>query len=251
MATLRGSGVTIHRRVHDIGILGETCAEAVTFAVGKRRHHVACDIVGLHEGIIPHQQITRSLGCIHEWDRTQHCFKPRRDAWGQSSRPGIFVVGDSSGIIGAQASAHDGAIAALAILADLGRISTSERDNRFRSEDRSRRAHLSARSFLDWLYLPREEIFDPPDPVLVCRCECVRAGDLRDAAKRGCLGPNQAKAFRRSGMGPCQGRLCGPTVTDILARSTGQTIPETGYYRIRPPLKPITVGDLAGQTDDR
>ena len=46
-------------------------------------------------------------------------------------------------------------------------------------------------------------------------------------------------------MGPCQGRYCGLTVTALLAEANGQTPDETGYYRIRPPLKPVTLGELA------
>lgn len=249
LAALRCSDITIHRGVHELVVQGDAHAQSVAFSIGKRRHQIDCDIVGLHEGVIPNQQIIRSIGCIHDWDETQHCFHPRRDAWGRSSKPGIFVVGDGSGVVGAQGSVHDGTIAALAILGDLGRIPSSERDRLFRKEDRSRRAHLSVRPFLDRLYTPRAEIFDPPDPVIICRCESVRAGDVREVARRGCLGPNQAKAFLRSGMGPCQGRLCGPTVTEIIARSTGQTIDETGYYRVRAPIKPLTVGELAEQAD--
>ncbi|MCK7613861.1 hypothetical protein M0H32_16965 [Roseibium sp. CAU 1639] len=61
----------------------------------------------------------------------------------------------------------------------------------------------------------------------------------------GCLGPNQTKAFGRPGMGPCQGRYCGLTVTELLAAETGRSQEDTGYYRIRPPLKPVTLGELA------
>ena len=80
---------------------------------------------------------------------------------------------------------------------------------------------------------------------MVCRCEEVTAGAIRGYAKIGCLGPNQTKAFGRVGMGPCQGRYCGLTVTELLAEANGCGHDETGYYRIRPPLKPVTLGELA------
>lgn len=53
------------------------------------------------------------------------------------------------------------------------------------------------------------------------------------------------KAFVRCGMGPRQGWLCGLTVTELIAETRGVLQQEVGYYRIRPPVKPITVGDLA------
>ena len=50
----------------------------------------------------------------------------------------------------------------------------------------------------------------------------------------GCEGPNQMKAFLRCGMGPCQGRLCGLTVTELIAAQRKSTPAEVGYYRLRP-----------------
>lgn len=46
-------------------------------------------------------------------------------------------------------------------------------------------------------------------------------------------------------MGPCQGRYCGLTVTALLAEANGRSEDETGYYRIRAPIKPVTLGELA------
>ena len=64
-------------------------------------------------------------------------------------------------------------------------------------------------------------------------------------ADMGCEGPNQMKSFLRCGMGPCQGRLCGLTVTELIAATRGVTPGEVGYYRLRPPVKPITLAELA------
>jgi hypothetical protein len=46
-------------------------------------------------------------------------------------------------------------------------------------------------------------------------------------------------------MGPCQGRYCGLTVSHILSSSNQISMQDTGFYRIRPPLKPITLGELS------
>jgi hypothetical protein len=53
------------------------------------------------------------------------------------------------------------------------------------------------------------------------------------------------KSFTRCGMGPCQGRQCGYTVSAIIAEATGASMDDIGFYRIRPPLKPVTLGELA------
>lgn len=89
---------------------------------------------------------------------------------------------------------------------------------------------------------------------MVCRCEELTAGQIRAAIDLGAPGPNQVKSFIRPGMGPCQGRMCGLTTTEIIAASKGETPSLVDYYRIRPPLKPLQLGQLAafsGEKSDR
>jgi hypothetical protein len=46
-------------------------------------------------------------------------------------------------------------------------------------------------------------------------------------------------------MGPCQGRICGITVTQVLAKTLGKSPGEVGAYRIRAPLKPVPLASIA------
>jgi hypothetical protein len=62
---------------------------------------------------------------------------------------------------------------------------------------------------------------------------------------QGCQGPNQLKSFLRCGMGPCQGRMCGLTVTETMAAARGVSPREIGYFRLRPPVKPVTLAEIA------
>ena len=73
----------------------------------------------------------------------------------------------------------------------------------------------------------------------------MTAQQVLDAVKGGATGPNQLKSFLRCGMGPCQGRLCGLTVTELIAECTGRRPQEVGYFRLRPPVKPIGLAELA------
>ena len=130
-----------------------------------------------------------------------------------------------------------------------GRISKEERDRQAASLQAARAKELAVRPFLDRAYPAFVGALEPDDNTIICRCEEVKAGDIRGCAKIGCLGPNQAKAFGRAGMGPCQGRYCGLTVTALLAQANGLCPDDTGYYRIRPPLKPVTLGELASMDD--
>lgn len=233
-----------YRRVSDIRIEGTDAVTGIAFRSGGKHHRLAASFVALHEGVIPAQQMARSIGCAFAWSDEQRCFVPVLDAWGNSSIDGVLIAGDAGGIGGARAAEHAGRLAALEALRRLGRIDTARRDTLAADDRRAHRAHVAVRRFLDVLYAPRDEILQPADDVTICRCEEIAAGDVREVVKQGCLGPNQAKAFLRAGMGPCQGRLCGPTVTELIAQARGVSPGDVGYYRIRPPLKPITVGEL-------
>ncbi len=244
-AALRAAGVAVHRHVTNLRLEGKDRLQAVHFTSHGRTESIETGLLALHEGVIPAQQITRALGCAHGWDAAQHCFHPSCDDWGQTSVDGVLVAGDAAGIGGALAAEQAGRIAAAEMLRRLGRVDAGQRDRMAAPALAARRAHLAARPFLDQLFAPPAGVLRPADAVTVCRCEEITAGALREMAAQGCQGPNQAKSFLRVGMGPCQGRLCGPVVTDVLAGAHGIAPAESGYFRIRFPLKPIRLGELA------
>ena len=107
------------------------------------------------------------------------------------------------------------------------------------------RKHSLIRPFLDAIYTPASIARTLPDDVVVCRCEEKTAGDIRAAVREGCLGPAQVKSFTRAGMGPCQGRQCALTIATLIAETRGVPIADIDAPRIRPPLKPVTLGELA------
>ena len=81
---------------------------------------------------------------------------------------------------------------------------------------------------------------------MVCRCEEVSAGRIREAlAGRPHLGPDGVKISTRAGMGPCQGRQCGLSLTRLIAEAHGGGPADIGFLHIRPPLKPLTLSELA------
>lgn len=245
LARIRRAGVARHVGATALRIEGDGKAEAVSFTAKGRAHRIPCDTVMLHHGVVPNVQAARSIDVPHRWDPQQHCFSPVVDAWGATAIDGVFVVGDGAGIGGAEVAEMSGRLAALRIALDSGRMSNAAFDAAATPLEAARSRAGAIRPFLDAAYPPFAEALSPSDGTVICRCEEVTAGDVRGYAKLGCLGPNQTKAFGRAGMGPCQGRYCGLTVTALLAEAHGQSPDETGYYRIRPPLKPVTLGELA------
>lgn len=243
LAELRRTGIRRHTGARSIRLEGDERARAVTFVDSRgRSQSIGCELVLLHAGVVPNIQITSSLGLEHDWDELQACFRPRVGRDGQTALDRVWVAGDGAGIMGAAASAISGELAGMAVLEALG--NPVQRRHREAAEAAlARETHV--RPFLDALYAPPMWLRRPEGDTIVCRCEEVSADAIRGYARLGCNGPNQTKAYGRPGMGPCQGRYCGLTVTELLAQENGSTPAETGYYRIRSPLKPITVGEMA------
>ncbi len=243
------AGVPRYTGARGIEIVGGAQAEAVRFEAAGQAHEIACDTVLLHHGVVPNTQAARSIDVPHRWDAAQQCFAPVVDDDGATGVAGVYIAGDGAGIAGAKAAEAAGRITALRIAADLGRIDTRSAAQVAAHYRQARARERAIRPFLDTAYPPYAPALTPADATIVCRCEEVTAGDIRGYARLGCLGPNQTKAFGRPGMGPCQGRTCGLTVTALLAEANGQSPEETGYFRIRPPLKPVTLGELAAMAD--
>lgn len=250
ISELRSAGITIERNARNLQLNGDDRVREIQYQAHGRSHREPVDVVLLHQGVVPNMNLALSLRCEHRWDDAQRAFRPVLDSWGNSSVEGVQIAGDNGGIIGAHAAEAGGALAALDAACALGKLSAEERDREARSLRAHMNAHLRARPFLDALYRPSQDIVAPRQPdTIVCRCEEVRAGEIRKlVTEQLCPGPNQMKTFSRCGMGPCQGRLCGLTVVELIAESRGVTPGEVGYYRIRNPVKPITLGEIADMT---
>jgi NADPH-dependent 2,4-dienoyl-CoA reductase/sulfur reductase-like enzyme len=247
LRVLRDHGVPVYAGAEDFAIEGDGHAEAIRFTHKGKPHRIPSSLVLLHQGVVPNTQFSLALRAPHRWDDAQLCWVPETDAYGQIEDTGIYLAGDCRGIVGAKASASQGRLAAIAVSSKLRPAAGRNLQQRERTVRAELREQLRIRPFLDALYRPAESHRMPEEnSVVVCRCEEVTAGQVRNYAELGCQGPNQTKAFGRCGMGPCQGRLCGLTVTELLAQARGVSPAEVGHYRIRPPIKPVTLGELAG-----
>ena len=246
MNEVRQLGIPLTNGVHGLRIEGQDRAEAVVYEADGARHRLATDLVLLHEGVIPNIQLSLAARCRHVWDETQLCWRPETDAWGATSEERIAVAGDGAGILGALAAENLGRLAALDTAFRLNSISVAERDRRATPERAELARHGRIRPLLDRLFRPAPESLAPSDPdTIVCRCEEVTVAQIREAARLGGEDPNRAKIFTRCGMGPCQGRMCGPTVAALIARQSGISIRDVGTYRIRIPVRPVPLMALA------
>lgn len=225
---------------------GDARLEAVRYTSGGRETVLPVDHLLLHQGVVPNVNLASSMGCEILWDDVQAAFRPRVDGFGETSVEGFAIAGDGAGIAGAEAAAERGRLAALGALAALGRISTGQRDEAAAPIRAVLNCYDKGRGFLDALYRPAPQFRVAADDAIACRCEEVTGGQVRDAVTQlGVTGPNQLKSFLRCGMGPCQGRLCGLTITETIAEARGVSPEAVGYYRLRAPIKPITLAELA------
>lgn len=248
---LRAACVRIERGVEQVEIEGEDAVRGVKWFSGGRWQRTDASRVALHQGIVPNVNLAMALRCPHVWDERQRCWRPELDAWGRSSQPWLWIAGDEAGISGAVSARLSGTLAALDIARDLSAISAAERDRASSPLRTALWRDRAIRPFLEALYRPADAFIAPEsEDVVVCRCEEVTRGEIAQVVKEGAAGPNQAKGFLRCGMGPCQGRLCGHTITETMSALSGRSPSEIGYFRLRMPIKPVTVEQIADSCVD-
>ncbi|MGV0878988.1 NAD(P)/FAD-dependent oxidoreductase [Martelella sp. FLE1502] len=245
---IRAAGIKVYRDVSALRALGKERVEAVAFAANGNSHDLPVDTLLTHEGVIPNTQLSRALNCAHVWDAGQNCLRPDVDRFGETSLAGVFVVGDGATINGAIAAPASVEIAVGRILERAGMLDDAGRATITAAHPVMKRER-AFRPFLDTLYPPRIAAAPLSDATLVCRCEAVSAGTMRQAVRDGAAGPAQAKAFTRAGMGPCQGRVCGSIVTGLIAQERHTSPADVGAYHVRFPLKPVTIGEMAKSRD--
>ena len=245
MNVLRRAEINIVPRVSDVEAQGPGSLRAIKWTAGGKTSVSEADALLLHEGVVPQTHMTQSLGCEHRWDDSQKCMRPVTDMFGATSMDTVFVAGDCGGIAGARVAEQQGRLAALGVWASLDTARRADRDRLAIPILKEVASHYAIRPMLEVMYRPRLSVLAPADAVTVCRCEGVTAGAIREAIAQGCRGPNQIKSYTRCGMGPCQGRMCGPTVTNLVAQELHQSPGVAGVLRIRPPLKPLLLSELA------
>jgi bacterioferritin-associated ferredoxin len=241
--------VRVVTRVSAIKAEGADSLGQIAFWRGSAdSERIAADVLLLHQGVVPNVNLAMSAGVTHSWSDRQLCFLPEVDPWGGTGIDGIAIAGDGAGIAGAEAAVERGRLAGYAAARALGADASSLPEAG--AARRKLRRYERARAFLDALYRPADAFRIPVGETIVCRCEEVTAKQVVETVALGCQGPSQMKSFLRCGMGPCQGRLCGLTVTELIAETRGVPPAEVGYFRLRPPVKPISLAELASLPAD-
>ncbi|MGC2658477.1 MAG: FAD/NAD(P)-binding oxidoreductase [Bryobacteraceae bacterium] len=196
---------------------GDPKLESVTLSRNGKVHEIACDYLACGFHLVPNTELACLLGC-----RLKNGFV-EVDELQQTSVSNIFCAGEPAAISGLETALLTGQIAGMAAAGQPGNAHELQRKWR-----KSRRFVEK----LDATFTLRPELKALADPeTIICRCEDVTHG--RASQYRSW---RDAKNQTRCGMGPCQGRICGPLTQFLYGWH-----PES----VRPPIFPVRLQHLA------
>lgn len=218
---------------------------------GQAKHFDA-SCVAIGHGLTPATETARLIGVRHSFQPERGGFVPDMAGVTDTDIPGIYIAGDCAGISGAAAAEHAGTLAGMAAARDIGALSQS----RFNEESGPVSARLKkARTFgnaISQLMTLRPGLAQAiPQDTIVCRCEDISRRQIDRAASDGACEINQLKSTTRCGMGPCQGRMCGDAVRELLSIAGNTPREAVGIWTARTPLRPLSVDELVGDYEYR
>jgi NADPH-dependent 2,4-dienoyl-CoA reductase/sulfur reductase-like enzyme/bacterioferritin-associated ferredoxin len=242
LAWLRLHGVHIAHGIEPLQALGEKRVSGFAWRDANGDHALACDAIGFGYALRSETQLADILGCRFDFDTNQRAYLPVRDRTGRSSVAGVYLAGDGAGIMGADAAELAGTGAALAVLSDIqgAEFSVVDQHHANNIEKKIERTKVFRLGLERAFPFPQHWASSAPDDLMICRCEEITAGDIRQAAQgSGATELNRVKALTRLGMGRCQSRMCGAAAAEILAHCLGDDIESVGRLRGQAPIKPI------------
>lgn len=187
---------------------------------------IECDHLACGFNLLPNNELPQLLGC----ELMPEGGFVRVDGRLRTSVPNVFAIGELTGVGGVEKALLGGQLAAHALVGN---------ESGARALERAHRAAMDFTRRLDAAFALQPEVLKITTPdTIVCRCEDVPLSAVRQA-----MNARDAKLQTRCGMGPCQGRVCGPALQCLLGTEPPQ---------VRPPVLPTSIRTLAaaGHTTD-
>ncbi|HET6561632.1 MAG TPA: FAD/NAD(P)-binding oxidoreductase [Marmoricola sp.] len=241
--TLARHRVPVRTRSVLVGAHGAESVEAVTVARADGKGGVApgseerieADTLAVGWGFTPQLELPLALACATrvDVDGSLVCVV---DDTQQSSVPDVYIAGEACGVGGAALAVVEGEIAGRAVAGTP-------------VDDSLRRRRTALRRFAAAMHqahpVPPGWMARLQEDTVVCRCEEVTTARLRAAVEeQGARDARAAKLLVRTGMGWCQGRVCGYATACLTARWTG-TPYDPAVVATRPVAAPVSLGTLA------
>ena len=200
---------------------GEEHIEGVRIRTRKGVIRERVDALACAYGLVPESRLGRLMGA----EASNGAILV--DAAQRTSLAGVFAAGEITGIAGKNAALGEGRAAGAAA---AGAVPSPVWKGRLR---RGRR--FQDRLAAAFRLRPELRCLATPDTI-ICRCEGTSFEDLAPD-----WGTREARILGRVGMGPCQGRVCGPILEFLRGPSDGS--------RPRSPLSPMTGAEWATLND--
>jgi sarcosine oxidase subunit alpha len=186
---------------------------------------IACDLLCLASRLVPANELLHQGGMrfTHEGGR----WVPSRTV------PGLLAAGAAAGTFGLEAQIREGRLRGQQAAVALGHAVGPH------AEDRAATVEGP----------PPCALRPPPSggKCFVCLCEDVTTKDMKRAVAEGFDHIETLKRYATVGMGPCQGKMCGQTATEVCAALTGREVGVVGTTTSRPPVVPVELAVLAAE----
>jgi len=255
LARLARHRVPVLRRHAAIAARGDGRLESVTVArldqVGRpvpgTERTLAADVLAAGYGFVPQVELLGEAGAQLSGGAQPASPVAVAGPDQQTTVPGLFAAGETTGIGGSDLARAEGEIAGRAAARFVGRPVAPPP----RAVVRERAALRRFAAIMQAVHpVPSGWTHWPADDTIVCRCEEVTLGRLRAAAALGADDARSIKLLARPGMGWCQGRICGPPVAALLAAGLSEPTAERAGHPAasglsRPLAQPVPLGVLA------
>ncbi len=212
--TIPGTWVTMAR--------GTDRVQSVSLTNGRRSWRIECDYLACAFGLVPNTELASLIGCNLEDGAVWV------DEMQRTTVEHVLCAGEPTGIGGVDLAVTEGRIAGLA---------AAGRNAEAKKLFLERKKHRDFARLLNKSFELREEVTQlAHSDTLVCRCEDVSFGQLRDHKNF-----REAKIHTRCGMGPCQGRICGVATRHLFNWEVTEA---------RPPILPTPLRSLSQMSEE-
>jgi NADPH-dependent 2,4-dienoyl-CoA reductase/sulfur reductase-like enzyme len=251
---IRKAGVPLMRRHMITEAQGNgKVEEAVIAEIDKdwrptsaNRQTLKVDTICLEYGFVPSVELTRLAKCEHRYEPLLGGWIPLRKNNMETSVPGIYCVGDGSGVAGSFVAIEEGRIAGVSVALSLGYVSAGNAVKYMKPFRKRLNRMNRLRKALDVISMPRAGLYElASDNTIICRCMEITLKEIKEAILKGAADINEVKRVTHAGMGRCQGRMCGPVAFEIISRYLEPGSIQSNYLTARPPVKPISIAALA------
>lgn len=228
--------------------------ESVTIATigrnfrAKAQEIIKCDSLAVGWGFTADLSLASNLNLKQDVLEEDKSVFVTVDEMQRTSMQNVFAAGEITGIGGHQLSLTEGKIAGFAAAAQFGHLTDVELKVKLEPllAQRKKERKFASALISSYPVKPGWQEWLARD-TCICRCEEVTMEQIQDSiTELGATDARTVKLFTRTGMGMCQGRICGRAVIDIVGRESGinPTIQDYISASSRPIVTPLPLGIL-------